>query len=114
MKAYWESEFSDGMEIRITNERYYKHDPEKPGYNHEKYNWNVENDSEWAKRDIKKSLDTLHSPGGTLTSVVNHPYGICCLTGLMFKGVHWGDMENRKYMSRNIGSPLSLLTQIFA
>ena len=46
--------------------------------------------------------------GGTLTQTVKQPYGVCCLTGSMFKGVQWGDMNIMKMMSKNISKPLSL------
>ena len=47
--------------------------------------------------------------GGTLIQTVKQPYGVCCLTGSMFKGVQWGDVNNMNMMSRNINRPLRLV-----
>ena len=47
--------------------------------------------------------------GGTLTQAVKHPHDLCCMAGHVFKGVHWGDLNNMKMMSRNTKSPISLV-----
>ena len=44
----------------------------------------------------------------TLTEVINQLYRVYCLTGLVFKGVPWGDVNNIKIMSKNISSFLNL------
>ena len=37
-------------------------------------------------------------PGSTLTQAVKQPYNICHLTGHVFRGVRWGNVNKMKMM----------------
>ena len=58
-------------------------------------------------------LRQARRPGDTLIQAVKQSYGICCLTGHVFKRVQWLNVNNMKMMSRNISNPLSLAYSIF-
>ena len=45
-------------------------------------------------------LRQARTPGGTVTQTDKQPYVVCYLTGLIFKGMQWGDVNNMKIMSR--------------
>ena len=53
-------------------------------------------------------LRQSHRPESTLILAVKQAYGICHLTGHMFRGVQWVGLNNMKMMSKNINIPLSI------
>ena len=40
-------------------------------------------------------IKASHRPGGSLTQTVKQSYGVCFLTGHMFKGVQTGDVKHQ-------------------
>ena len=53
---------------------------------------------------MTSQLWQVRRPGGTLIKAVKQSYNVCCLTGHVFKGVQWGNMNNMKVMPRRIGN----------
>ena len=58
-------------------------------------------------------LRQARSPGGTLTWGFKQSYGVCCLTGHVFRGVQWSDVNTKKRTSRNIISNLGAINPTY-